>query len=176
MDSQTREGFGLGLQSGSVRPLPEDYVDTAWSHYDPATRAAALKLYRSYPDPTAPDKQGREQAAVLRKKQRPALVIWGEADPFVQVYVAYQQQDAFPGARVELLPAGHWPFVEMVDEVDALAAPFWKENVRVVPWPQPAKKPKAKAKAKKRKRCAKGRRGASRRSARACRRHRRSAS
>jgi pimeloyl-ACP methyl ester carboxylesterase len=71
---------------------------------------------------------------VLRKRKRPALVIWGDTDPFIPVYVAYEQQDAFPGARVELVHAGHFPFVELVDEVDTLVAPFWKENVRVVKW------------------------------------------
>jgi pimeloyl-ACP methyl ester carboxylesterase len=129
MDSTTRESFGLMMQSGSLRPLPHDYIDTAWSHYDAATRAAALKLYRSFEAPDSADKMGRAQAAVLRQKPRPALVIWGETDPYVPVYVAYEQSDAFPGAQVHTLLAGHWPFVELPADVDALVKPFWKQNV-----------------------------------------------
>ena len=167
MDGQTRETFGAELQSGSLRPLPPDYVDTAWANYDPATRSAALKLYRSFPAPDSADKMGRAQAEVLRKKPRPALVIWGETDPFVPVYVAYMQDDAFPGAQVNLLAAGHWPFVELPDDVDALAAPFWQQNLKVVPKPAPAAKKRA------RRRCrARGRRGVARRSASRCRSHR----
>lgn len=172
MDTQTREGFGLGLQSASLRPLPAAYIDTAWSHYDKATRAAALKLYRSFPNPDSADKMGKAQAAVLVKKKRPALVIWGESDPYVPVYMAYQQENAFPGAQVDLIAAGHWAFVELPDEVDALAAPFWQQNVKVVPKPKPAAKKKA---ASKKKRCSKGRRGAARSSSSTCRSHRRRA-
>ncbi|MEA2495418.1 MAG: hypothetical protein QOJ29_3329 [Thermoleophilaceae bacterium] len=169
MDNTTRESFGLMMQSGSLRPLPQEYIDTAWSHYDKATRTAALKLYRSYPAPDSADKMGREQAAVLGKKQRPAVVIWGETDPYVPVYVAYEQSDAFPGATVSLLAAGHWPFVEVPEDVDALVGPFWKQNVHVVVPPEPAAKPRPKAR---RKRCSRGRRAGRHRSARPCRRHR----
>jgi pimeloyl-ACP methyl ester carboxylesterase len=161
MATTTRESFGLVVQSGSLRPMPQAYVDTAWSHYDPATRAAALSLYRSYKSPDEPDKQGRAQAAVLRQKKRPALVIWGETDPFVPVYVAYSQADAFPDADIYTLHAGHWPFVELPDEVDALVDPFWKQNVHIVLPPQPAAKAKKKRAAKKR--CAKRKRTSSRR-------------
>jgi pimeloyl-ACP methyl ester carboxylesterase len=129
MESTTRESFGLMMQSGSLRPLPQDYVDTAWSHYDAATRAAALKLYRSYESIDSADKMGREQAAVLRQKERPALVIWGASDPYVPLYIAYEQSDAFPGAQVRTLIAGHWPFIELPADVDGLVKPFWKKNV-----------------------------------------------
>src|SRR4051812_43775975 len=169
MDSTTRESFGLVMQSGSLRPLPSDFVDTAWSHYDAGTRAAALSLYRSYPSVDSADKMGRAQAAVLRQRSRPALVIWGETDPYVPLYVAYEQSDAFPGAQVTPLAAGHWPFVKLPTEVDALVEPFWKQNVHVVLPPNPAAKRRPKPRAK---RCVKGRRGAHHTSARACRRRR----
>jgi pimeloyl-ACP methyl ester carboxylesterase len=132
MDTTTRESFGLMMQSGSLRPLPKEYIDTAWSHYDAGTRAAALKLYRSYESFDSADKMGREQAAVLGQKRRPALVIWGETDPYVPVYIAYEQSDAFPDAQVHTLLAGHWPFVELPEDVDALVKPFWKQNVAPV--------------------------------------------
>jgi pimeloyl-ACP methyl ester carboxylesterase len=117
------------VQVVSLRPLPQDWVDTAWSHYDAASRAAWLAMYRSYPTLTSADEMGRAEAAALRPYHIPALVIWGETDPFLPVYVAFEQQDAFPGAKVDLLDAGHFPFIELPDEVDSLVRPFWAEHV-----------------------------------------------
>jgi pimeloyl-ACP methyl ester carboxylesterase len=129
MGTQTRDSFGAALQAGTPRPLPPEFLDRMYAENDEGTKAAALKLYRSFGSPDAGDRMGREQAAVLRQKERPALVIWGETDPYVPVTVAYEQDEAFPGARVELLDSGHFPFVDNVEKVDALAIPFWREVV-----------------------------------------------
>jgi pimeloyl-ACP methyl ester carboxylesterase len=128
MDSETKETFEADVQSGNPRLLPQDFVDRMWDeHNHPEVRAAALKMYRSVSNP---DKMGRDEAAVLSKRKRPALVIWGASDQYIPLYVAYEQDQAFPGARVEPLDSGHWPFVDNVEKVDALAGPFWR---RVVP-------------------------------------------
>lgn len=130
MAAVTKPTFTLEMQSGNPRLLPQDFVDRSWSEFDAATRRAALKLYRSISNP---DAMGRAEAAVLRKKRRPALVIWGATDQYIPAYVAYEQNQAFPGARVELLDSGHWPFVDNVAKVDRLVIPFWRKNV-----PRPA--------------------------------------
>src|SRR3954447_11689785 len=162
MQDQTHDSFTVEMQAGNPRPLPQPLIDEIWDEYDSGTQSAALKLYRSFGGPDGADKMGKAQAAELRKRVRPALVIWGEADPYIPAYVAYEQSDAFPGAQVNLLDSAHWPFVDNVAKVDALVAPFWKHNVRVV-------LPKTRAA---RRRCATGRRGARDRSRRACRRRR----
>jgi len=122
--AQPREYFSASIQKGQPRPLPQSFVDRMYDDLDPGTRAAALKLYRSIRDPNG---LGRAQAEVLRRKRRPALVVWGASDPYIPVYVAYEQEKAFPGARVELLDSGHWPFVDNVDKVDALVLPFLRD-------------------------------------------------
>ena len=76
-----------------------------------------------------PDAMGRAEAAVLRKRRRPALVIWGGTDQYIPAYVAYEQDQAFPGASVNVLDSGHWPFVDNVAKVDRLVIPFWRRNV-----------------------------------------------
>ena len=168
MDSETHDSFTLQMQAGNPRPLPQDFLDAIWNEYDAATRAAALKLYRSFGSPTAASDMGYAQAAELRKTPHPALVIWGEFDPYVPAYVAYEQSDAFPGARVELLDSAHWPFVDNVAKVDALVLPFWREHVHPdVPAAAPAARAKRRARG-----CAKGRRAARGKSQRACRRRR----
>jgi pimeloyl-ACP methyl ester carboxylesterase len=131
-NTTTRETFTAEVQSGNPRLLPADFVNRMYDEYDAATRRAALKLYRSISNP---DAMGRAQAAILRRRQRPALVIWGASDQYIPAYVAYEQDQAFPGAQVHLLDSGHWPFVDNVDKVDALALPFWR---RVVPRFSPA--------------------------------------
>ena len=131
METQTKPTFTAVVQSGNPRLLPQDFVDRMWDEFDLATRKAAAKLYQSSNNP---DKQGREQAAILRRRKRPALVIWGEFDQYIPLYVAYEQEQAFPGAQVHPLDSGHWPFVDNVDKVDALVAPFWAKAVpRFVP-------------------------------------------
>jgi pimeloyl-ACP methyl ester carboxylesterase len=73
----------------------------------------------------APDAVGRAQAKVLSRRVRPALVVWGEKDPYIPVDVAYRQSQAFPGARVEVVKgAGHWPFVDHAQRVDDIVLPF----------------------------------------------------
>ena len=73
MSALANEALG-DLESGNPRLLPQDFVDRMWDERTPASRAASLKLYRSVNNP---DAMGRSQAAVLKKRKRPALVIWG---------------------------------------------------------------------------------------------------
>jgi pimeloyl-ACP methyl ester carboxylesterase len=132
METMTRESFKTTIQRQQApRPLPEPFLDRMYDEFDPATRAASLKAYRSIDNP---DAMGRAQAAALRDQQRPALVVWGSFDPYVPLYVAYEQEQAFPGARVEPLDSGHWPMVDNVDKVDGLVLPFLREAV-----PSPAR-------------------------------------
>jgi len=126
METTTKTTFTLAVQSGNPRLLPQDFVDRMWDEYDAATRRADLKLYRSVNNP---DAMGRAEAAVLRKRRRPALVIWGGTDQYIPAYVAYEQDQAFPGASVNVLDSGHWPFVDNVAKVDRLVIPFWRRNV-----------------------------------------------
>lgn len=93
MASTTRENFREVIQSTTPRRLLEEFVDRMYDDYDRATRCAALRYYRSAAETL---NLGREHAAVLRERSRPALVIWGEQDPYVPPQHAERQREASP--------------------------------------------------------------------------------
>jgi hypothetical protein len=129
MASTTRENFREAVQSTTPRRLPEEFVDRMYDDYDRATRCAALRYYRSAGENL---NRGREQAAVLRARSRPALVIWGEKDPFIPPEHAERQREAFPDARVEIFSdSGHWPLVDNADRTHDLVVPFLRPSFTV---------------------------------------------
>src|SRR4051794_15966806 len=128
MATTTRQSFKAFLQANNPKPLPERFLDRMYDDFDRATRCAALSYYRAIDNP---DAMGKAQAAALRKRRRPALVIWGAKDPFVPVSLAKTQRQAFPDARIAILPNdGHWPFVDEPARVRDLAVPFLRKVVR----------------------------------------------
>ncbi len=109
-------------------PLPATFLDRMYDDFDRATRCATLDYYRSI---GVPDELGRRQAAVLRRADLPALVVWGARDNFVPVSVARTQTQAFPSARIEVLAgAGHWPQLDSPAAVESLVAGFLEGRVR----------------------------------------------
>lgn len=129
MASTTRENFRGFIQTSTPRPLPEEFVERMYDDYDRATRCAALRYYRSAAENL---NRGREQAAVLRERRRPALVIWGEKDPFIPPEHAERQRQAFPDARVEVFAdSGHWPFVDNAERTHALVVPFLRPSLAI---------------------------------------------
>lgn len=126
MATITRGQFKAAI--GAQDPLPERYLDRMYDDFDRPTRCATLDYYRSV---GAPDALGRRQAAALRGADLPALVVWGARDAFVPVAVAERQREAFPRARVEVLPrSGHWPQLDDPQRVEALVTGFLAERVR----------------------------------------------
>lgn len=130
MATTTRESFDAALQAQNPKPLPYDFVNRMYDDYDRATRCADLHYYR---DISNPDTLGRSQAAVLNKQPRPALVVWGQDDPYVPSSLAEKQKQAFPDAEVHIIPgaevhiipgAGHWPYVDFPQTVQDLVVPF----------------------------------------------------
>jgi len=138
MASTTRDSFQASLQRANPRGLPRDYVDRMYDNYDRATRCAALRYYRSAIRPERAN-LGREQAAVLRRRPRPALVIWGEKDPFIPAEQAEKQREAFPDARIHMLAdSGHWPFVDNAERTRDLFVSFLRPTLE-------ARRPRARA-------------------------------
>jgi pimeloyl-ACP methyl ester carboxylesterase len=128
MATTTRESFTAFLQANNPKPLPGRFVDRMYDDYDRGTRCAALSYYRSIDNP---DAMGKAQAKVLRRRRRPALVFWGKKDPYVPVSLARTQRQAFPGARIVVLPkAGHWPFVDEPATARSVIVPFLRRVVR----------------------------------------------
>lgn len=105
--------------SATPGPMPAEFIDMIWRHWDQGTMRAILKLYRSAP-PAVLEAAG----ARLGELSCPALVLWGEQDPYIPTAFARRYADALGGdARVESLPdAGHWPWLDRPDAVDTVAA------------------------------------------------------
>ena len=124
MASTTRENFKASLKPVNPR-LPDEFIDRMYDGYDRATRCAALRYYRS-----ASLTMGKEQAAVLGQRRRPALVIWGSQDPFIPAEQAEKQRQAFPDAHIEYLPENsHWVFAEAPEQVRNAVVPFLRPRV-----------------------------------------------
>jgi pimeloyl-ACP methyl ester carboxylesterase/2-polyprenyl-6-methoxyphenol hydroxylase-like FAD-dependent oxidoreductase len=122
MATQTRASFRAAMRPASPRRLPRPYVDRMFDDFDAATRAAILRLYRSVTDVRA---LAREVADALAPANHPALIIWGESDPYLGKTLAWRQREGFPDAAIHLLPgAGHWPFVDAPEECERLLTDF----------------------------------------------------
>jgi pimeloyl-ACP methyl ester carboxylesterase len=103
-----RRAWRRTMQRSSPRGLPEEFVDKMYDDYDRTTRNTVLKLYRATPDPGAVAIRIGAAIAELRK---PALVVWGAADPYIGVEYAERQREFFAVEDVVILPdSGHWPF------------------------------------------------------------------
>jgi pimeloyl-ACP methyl ester carboxylesterase len=97
--------------------IPE-LANTIHAHYDRGTRRAVLELYRD----ADPEKLGAI-GAKLAALTCPGLVVWGDADPFIDARYADFYRDGLGGdVRVEHLPdAGHWPWLDRPDAVEKVA-------------------------------------------------------
>jgi pimeloyl-ACP methyl ester carboxylesterase len=65
----------------------------------------------------------------LRSVRAPTLIVWGERDHLVPLWIAEQWQRQLPGSRLVLLPCGHVPMLESPDELSASVLPFLDEQL-----------------------------------------------
>ncbi|MGI8462451.1 MAG: alpha/beta fold hydrolase [Solirubrobacterales bacterium] len=120
-----RDVFVAGIQNGQTRPVPTETLNGWYDDLDRETRCTNLETYRSGSAEEV-DARARSQAAALaRRPNRPALVIWGAEDPFLPVEMAARQREGFPRAQVEIFEqSGHWPFIDDPERTEELVAPF----------------------------------------------------
>jgi pimeloyl-ACP methyl ester carboxylesterase len=111
----TRPALGLLLRLATPRPggLPT-LADQIHRHLDRGTKRAILELYRDA-DPERLAEAGRR----LGELRCPALVAWGDRDPYIPARFADLYGEALGGpVTVEHLPdAGHWPWLDRPDLV-----------------------------------------------------------
>ena len=103
--------------NATAGPMPEAWLDEVMAGFDVGTQRAILRLYRSSPV---------EKLALagldLERITCPALVVWGEQDPYIPAGFA----DAYAGAlggEVETLrlpDAGHWPWLDRPELVGTI--------------------------------------------------------
>jgi pimeloyl-ACP methyl ester carboxylesterase len=98
-------------------PLPEELLDQTMEGFDLGTQRAILQLYRSSP-PARLAEAGRE----LGKLTCPALVAWGDRDPYIPSSFAdgYAEALGGPARVVHLEDAGHWPWLDRPDLVETV--------------------------------------------------------
>ena len=103
--------------SATAGPLPREFIDGLWEHFDQGTQRAILKLYRSAPSAVLARAGGR-----LSGITAPALVLWGDRDPYFPARFADETAAALGSATVRHLDdASHWPWLDRPDVVDLVA-------------------------------------------------------
>lgn len=122
MKVPSRRLFRVLLRRGNPRGLPVEFVDRMYTDMNGPTRKAIISLYRPTFDWNA---RSYELSRELAKLDRPALVVWGEADPYIPAAQAERQRESFPRAEITVLDrSGHWPFVDAPERFEAALVPF----------------------------------------------------
>ena len=104
------------LRLGFAGKVPPQFVDDIVRFLDGGTQRSILKLYRCVAARGARGRPARDLGALTC----PALVVWGDRDPYIQPRFA----DAYAAALgsdaevVHLPDAGHWPWHDRPDVVD----------------------------------------------------------
>ena len=122
MGSFTRGMLARELRRGSVREdaWPDARVAEVWEQFDQGTQRAILRLVRSAGARGAPPT--RTTRTARPNDHAPALILWGERDPWYPPALADAYAAHLPGARVEhLSDAGHWPWLDRDDFVERVA-------------------------------------------------------
>lgn len=95
-------------------PLPDSWIDSTLAHFDQGTQRAILRLYRSSPSEKL--ERAGERLSTLRM---PALVVWGERDPYIPTRFGQQYARVLPNAElVTLADAGHWWWLDRPDAIE----------------------------------------------------------
>lgn len=95
--------------------LPAEDVQRILQHFDQGTQRAILRLYRGA--------SGAAIAAAGGPVDAPALVAWGDRDPFLDAAWADRLASSLGGAEVvHVSDAGHWPWRQRPDLVERAAA------------------------------------------------------
>lgn len=94
---------------------------------DPGASAAATAEFRALLSPVAPGGMRpamRVRPSELHRLSLPTLLVWGDRDPLGGAKVASAVAGMIPGARLELLHAGHVPWLGHPDRVSQLLSAF----------------------------------------------------
>jgi len=120
MGSVNRRLLARTLRAGSADPeaWSDERIDAVWEQFDQGTQRAILRLHRSI------DPQGLAEAgAGLARLEAPALVVWGQSDPWLEPSFADAYAQRLPHARLERVAgAGHWPWLDQPAVIERVAA------------------------------------------------------
>ena len=114
----TRWGMERTLRQarGDRGPMPPEFVDMIWRHWDKGTQRAVLGLYR-HADPDRLVAAGRD----LHRLACPSLVLWGTRDPYLPSRFAEAYASTLPASQLQLIEgAGHWPWIDSPQLIDSV--------------------------------------------------------
>jgi pimeloyl-ACP methyl ester carboxylesterase len=98
-------------------PWPEARLESIWEQWDQGTQRAILRLYRSADEPRLAA-AGRD----LGRLQVPALILWGERDPWLSAQWGEGYAASLSQAALQRLPgAGHWPWLDDEAVIDRVS-------------------------------------------------------
>jgi pimeloyl-ACP methyl ester carboxylesterase len=120
MGSVNRWLLARTLSNGSATPeaWPDARVDAVWDQFDQGTQRAILRLHRSVDGPAL-----AACGAGLTELEQPALVVWGDQDPWLAPAFADAYARRLPHATVEhVSDAGHWPWLDQPALAQRLAS------------------------------------------------------
>jgi pimeloyl-ACP methyl ester carboxylesterase len=111
MGATTKWMLKRSLRRGSSNPehaWPPERLAAIWQQFDQGTQRAILRLHRAT-DEAALARAGAD----LSELTQPALVLWGDQDPWLAPRIASSYASALPNAETEhLAGAGHWPWLD----------------------------------------------------------------
>jgi pimeloyl-ACP methyl ester carboxylesterase len=119
-----RKMLGSVGEAGTIVDHPDLLDSLVAGARDPVARRAnvdelrALMTLRGFRPAT------RLRPEELRELRPPTLMIWGDRDPVVPLDRARDVAAEIPGARLEVLPAGHVPQLGHPERVAALIEAF----------------------------------------------------
>ena len=118
MGATTRSTLRRTLRRGYADPqaLSATRFDEIWAQFDQGTQRALLRLHRS-----ASEAELARAGARLGTLAMPALVVWGERDPWLPASLADTYRGRLPDARVaRIADAGHWPWLERSEAAERI--------------------------------------------------------
>jgi len=122
-----RWAWRRAMQRQNPKGLPLEFVDKMHNDFDRSTRRAVLALYRATDDPAKLASELGPQIAELRK---PALVVWGDEDPYASVQYAERQREFFDVEKLVIVPgSGHWPFIDDPEPVEQAVVSFLRPRL-----------------------------------------------
>jgi pimeloyl-ACP methyl ester carboxylesterase len=118
MGSLTPRLMRRALRYANATPIPERELREMYATLDFATQRAVLRLYRSVKPGTLAAAGSR-----LHELDAPALIVWGERDPYIPARAAAQYAQALGGEceTALLADAGHWPWLDRPDVLEIVA-------------------------------------------------------
>lgn len=118
---QSMRVFGEG---DTIARYPEQLEAMVAAGYDQLLAGARLTELRALIAPTGWQPALAIRPDALHALTVPTLLIWGEQDPLGRADVAATAAAAIPHAQLELLPAGHGPWLGHPDRVAAMVRDF----------------------------------------------------